>query len=311
MLTALTVLVVIELASTGSGTPAGQQAGTQPAAAVVGTEVTIVNEQSPLTVVTSVPTTVTVNQPGPITTVDQVEPSTTGSGLTATNPNGSFGADLAAGALPPGGAFTVRGNGTWHVVPGTSPVVGTGSKHYTYIVEVEDGIEPPATDAEFATAVDATLADARSWTGGGNITLQRIDTGEPSFRISLTSQMTVRGPDKCGWTIPLEASCYNRVAGRVFINDARWVRGAVSYHGDLGLYRAYAINHEIGHALGYDHEPCPENGGLAPVMMQQSWSTADDDLAKLAPGGPVPPDGKVCIYNPFPYPRGGPAPGAG
>ena len=58
-------------------------------------------------------------------------------------------------------------------------------------------------------------------------------TGDPDFRISLTSQMTVRAPDQCGWDIPLEASCYNGWAGRVFINDARWIRGAMSYNGDL------------------------------------------------------------------------------
>jgi hypothetical protein len=34
-------------------------------------------------------------------------------------------------------------------------------------------------------------------------------------------------------------------------------------------------------------------------MMQQSWSTADDDLQRLNGGGPVPADGKVCRANPF------------
>jgi hypothetical protein len=34
-------------------------------------------------------------------------------------------------------------------------------------------------------------------------------------------------------------------------------------------------------------------------MMQQSWSTANDDVARLNGGGPVPADGKVCRANPF------------
>ena len=48
--------------------------------------------------------------------------------------------------------------------------------------------------------------------------------------------------------------------------------------GTSTAYRAYAVNHEVGHALGNRHQPCPANGQPAPVMMQQSWSTSDDDL---------------------------------
>jgi hypothetical protein len=135
------------------------------------------------------------------------------------------------------------------------------------------------------------------------VTLQRVDSGDPSFRISLTSQMTIRSPELCEWDIPLEASCFNRAAGRVLINDARWVRGAVAYGADIDSYRSYAVNHEVGHALGLSHLPCPVNGGPAPVMMQQSWSTADDDLTVLNPQL-IPADGKVCVANPYPFPDG-------
>ena len=74
--------------------------------------------------------------------------------------------------------------------------------------------------------------------------------------------MTVR--EGCGYDIPLEASCYNprytrRRSRAVFINEARWVRGAVPFQGDVGSYRQYLINHEVGHAIGYQrHEPCDE-----------------------------------------------------
>ena len=97
----------------------------------------------------------------------------------------------------------------------------------------------------------------------------RIDAStpdvKPDFRVSLTSPMTVR--EGCGYEIPLESSCYNPAYGpdaepRVFINEARWVRGAVPFQGDIGSYRQYLINHEVGHAIGYSsHEPCDENGG--------------------------------------------------
>lgn len=276
----------------------------------------------------SVATTVTVQTVGPTTTVVSTAAAATaaaGAGAaagggaagaapspasetvttlaTAPNPNGKFAAQIKAGALPPGGAFVPTGKGTWHMVKGTGKPVGKGPEKFTYSVEVEDGIQSGAADVEFAEAVDAALADPRSWIAGKQFTLQRVDSGTPSFQVSLTSQMTIRNPSLCGYGTPLEASCYNRTVGRVMINDARWTRGAVSFNGDLGLYRVYAINHEVGHALGFGHQICAENGGLAPVMMQQSFSTSNDDLHLLDPQA-VPANHKECRFNAFPYPRG-------
>ncbi len=208
---------------------------------------------------------------------------------------------ITSAALPVGPALVTAGAGTWHAVPGTTPVHGTGGEAYTYTIEVEDGLQSAEADQAFAAAVDATLADPRSWIGGGQVTLARVDSGDPSFRISLTSQMTIRSPDLCGWDVPLEASCFNRWDGRVLINDARWVRGAMAYDTDVNSYRSYAVNHEVGHALGFSHLPCPETGAPAPVMMQQSWSTADNDLNLLDPET-IPADGKVCVSNPYPFP---------
>lgn len=221
--------------------------------------------------------------------------------------DGHIAASIAAGALPAGEPFTAAGAGTWHVVPGTSTTVGTGDRALTYTVEVEDGL-PAELDQQFAQKVDATLADPRSWIGGGQVSLTRIDNGDPDIRISLTSQLAIRAPANCGWDIPLEASCYNGWMDRVMINDARWTRGAMSFNGDLDAYRAYAINHEVGHALGNRHQPCPANGAPAPIMMQQSWSTSDDDLAILDPQT-IPADGNVCVANPYPFPDNTAVPG--
>ena len=50
----------------------------------------------------------------------------------------------------------------------------------------------------------------------------------------------------------------------------------------------------MGHAIGYQrHEPCEDNGGLAPVMMQQTFSTTNNDAARFDPDT-VKPDGKAC-----------------
>ena len=297
VLLALTVVVVLQLARPPvSSSTAGVQ--TSPAA------VSAAAGQTLTTVVNGVSTTVTV--PGPIatTTVKAPGPTTTvgpkSSGLTAADPNGDWAKKLTAGALPPGGAFASAGKGTWHIVKGTGKRVGTGPTLMTYTVEVEDGIT--TDDASFAQTVAMVLDDPRSWIGGGQFSFQRVDSGEPDFRVSLTAQRTIRDPEYCGYDIQLESSCYNRAAGRVLINDARWERGAVAFKGDLALYRVYAINHEVGHALDFKHQPCAIDGGLAPVMMQQSFSTANDDLVPLDPSIPL--DGKVCRANPYPYPLG-------
>jgi hypothetical protein len=75
-------------------------------------------------------------------------------------------------------------------------------------------------------------------------------------------------------------------------NDSRWVRGAATYVGDLHAYRIYMINHEDGHALGHQHAHQCLPGGLAPVMMQQTFG-----LKSAA-------NGQNCGANPWPYPPG-------
>ena len=221
-----------------------------------------------------------------------------------------FDANLPTGILPDGGPFTEAGAKTWRIVPGAAPQVGEGSaKVFTYTVEIEDGIDTTTFggDDGFARMVSETLANPKSWTHNPQFGFTRIDgtsPGEPDFRISLSTPMTVR--EGCGYDIPLEASCYNPVytdgQPRVFINEARWVRGAVPFQGDVGSYRQYLINHEVGHAIGYQrHEQCPVNGELAPIMMQQTFSTNNNDAARFDPDT-VQPDGKACRFNPWPYP---------
>lgn len=220
-----------------------------------------------------------------------------------------FDANLPAGTLPDGGPFTEAGDKTWRVVPGTTPQVGQGTvKVFRYTVEIENGLDPTmyGGDNAFAQMVDQTLTNPKGWTYNPQFAFVRIDSGKPDFRISLVSPTTVRGG--CGYEFRLETSCYNPSFGgmdrqsRVFINEARWVRGAVPFEGDVGSYRQYVINHEVGHAIGYlRHEPCDQQGGLAPVMMQQTFSTSNDDAAKFDPDF-VKADGKTCRFNPWPYP---------
>ncbi|KJK45886.1 hypothetical protein UK23_24665 [Lentzea aerocolonigenes] len=201
--------------------------------------------------------------------------------------------------LPDGQDFPAAGAGTFHVVPGSGPVAGTGGPLRTYAVEIEDGIT--VDEQAFASFVDATLADPRGWTARGGVSVQRVQ-GPASMRVRLTSQQTARSV--CGYEIPVDVSC--RDGNLVFLSAARWFRGAVAYLPDLTSYRQYMVNHETGHAFGQGHRPCPAAGGPAPVMMQQTFSVSNDEIVHITAGAPqgvvIPQDGKVCAPNPWPYP---------
>jgi hypothetical protein len=208
---------------------------------------------------------------------------------------------LKAFALPPGPAYTERGLGTFRVLPGHTKVVGHG-RLFRFDIEVENGITGVDL-AEYQRLVVSTLDDPRSWSGHG-VALQRVDSGFVDFHVTLTSAMTTR--KFCGYTIPVETSCYapaGSVSGldvnRVVFNVARWVRGATAYIGDLQQYRIYMINHEDGHALGHEHAHQCLADGLAPTMMQQTFGLRSAST------------GKMCGANPWPYPPGAKdAPGA-
>ena len=207
---------------------------------------------------------------------------------------------LPADALPSGAAYTKTGNGTFRIIPGHSPVIGTGTVH-RYSIEVENGITG-IDIAQFASMVQSVLSDRRSWAGHAGVALERVDSGPIDFHVTLTSAMTVRAI--CGYDIPIETSCFSpagsaQSVNRVVLNDARWVRGDPAYVGDLNAYRIYMINHEDGHALGHQHaHECLPNG-LAPVMMQQTIGLKSAVTSQL------------CSANPWPYPTGvAGAPGA-
>jgi hypothetical protein len=216
--------------------------------------------------------------------------------------------------LPPGPAYPQAGGGEWTVMPGRTARVGTGGRLYTYTIEVEKGIDltPYGGPDSFGRLVDSTLADPRGWPATGQVSVQRVDgNADPDIRISLSTPETVHRPDYCGYSIKYESSCWRRSEKRVMINLARWVRGALAFGGDIGSYREYAINHEIGHAFGNGHEGCPQDGGLAPVMMQQTFGTANNYVAQLndqaGNSDPVNADGKTCRFNQWPNPQARPA----
>jgi hypothetical protein len=270
----------------------------------------------PVLVVLSVLVLVNTTKPDPVTDSNA---GSTGAAQNAlpTVPEGGvtpINTGTGTAVLPPGGAYPQAGAGTWRVLPGSGPIVGkAGGKVYHFQIRVEDGIDPSyyQGDDAFVSDVDSTLADPRSWIAAGTIDLQRVDATypDPDFTIDLTTPNTDHRPDLCGFQIQYEGSCWVLHSHQVIINIARWVRGALAFDGDLGLYRQYAINHEVGHAFGNHHVGCATNGGLAPVMMEQSFGVSDDyvyDVNDPEPSnrGAVKRDGKVCQVNAWPYPQG-------
>ena len=157
-----------------------------------------------------------------------------------------------------------HGSGELRVAPGGSRPSTSGPPR-TYAVEVERGIGVPPR--RFAAAVERTLADRRGWEARGLRAFRRVDEGPASLRVTLASPATT---DRlCAPLVTRGTySCFQR--GRAVLNVRRWLEGARGYRGRLREYRAYMINHEVGHGLGLGHAACPRRGARAPLMLQQT-----------------------------------------
>ncbi|MEU8625817.1 DUF3152 domain-containing protein [Streptomyces sp. NPDC048669] len=184
----------------------------------------------------------------------------------------------------------LMGSGKFEVVPGTAKAPGKGHR-YRYRIDVEKGLG--LDSALFAEAVQKTLNDERSWAHDGEMTFERISTGDPDFVITLASPGTTGvWCEKSGLdTTQDNVSCDSAATERVMINAYRWAQGSSTFGPDkLYSYRQMLINHEVGHRLGHNHVSCGTPGKLAPVMQQQTKSLNINGIK--------------CLANAWVYPTG-------
>jgi hypothetical protein len=154
--------------------------------------------------------------------------------------------------------------------PVDGSMAGTGGPLLRYRVGVQDGLGVPLD--EFVAEVESILSDPRSWTGGGDLRLQRV-SGADGYDFTIYLASPERSEAMCredGLQTQGYTSCRLH-DGRVVINSDRWLTAIPDYGAPLAEYRAYAINHEVGHQLGHGHVLCPGPGAPAPVMQQQTY----------------------------------------
>ena len=220
-------------------------------------------------------------------TEPNVGPTVTTAGAATTKPSAA-GAATAAGQAPADTANTaatraVQGStSAFTFVAGYGPVLGTSGTLRRFKVSVEKTIGQ-GNGGEFADEIDRTLGDDRGWPAGRQFRLQRVPAWAASeFTVYLAAPKTTqRMCNAAGLRTDGFTSC--RLPGQVIINDARWQDAVPDYDAPLETYRAYALNHEVGHQLGYGHEGCPGRGKPAPVMMQQTYGL------------------KGCVANAWPF----------
>ena len=153
------------------------------------------------------------------------------------------------------------------VVGGSRPAPAEG-KVWRVQIAVEKGL--PVDRRVFAEAVLATLNDPRGWNGADGSTFAWTDSDDYDARVVLASPGTT--DQLC---LPLdtigELSC--GIEETAVLNFKRWATGSKAWE-NIGAYRKYLVNHEVGHVIGYHHDLCAGEGEHATIMVQQTTTTS-------------------------------------
>jgi hypothetical protein len=215
-----------------------------------------------------------------------VDPSTAAGPSAATVPSASPGPSPSVATqsvialdIP----FPHSGPQTFQFATTTGPVLGTSGPIRRFRLALESNIDVVSM-TDFTAKVDESLGDPRSWIASGKYRLQQVPRSSSyEFTVYLVTSNTTR--HMCA-PLPTNGFTSCRQGSHVVLNLDRYMTSVAGYRSagvPLDTYRTYMINHEIGHALGHDHERCPAKGALAPVMQQQTLGLHG------------------CIANPWPY----------
>lgn len=134
-----------------------------------------------------------------------------------------------------------------------------------YVVKVESTVDIDADEA--AREIQAVFDDPRGWAGYGRTSFRAV-TAETEDTLAIYLAAPDSAQTLCA-PLDIERKWNCRNGNDVVLNTDRWLYMTPTYH-DLAMYRAYLVNHEVGHFLGQGHVACPAEGRAAPVMMQQS-----------------------------------------
>jgi hypothetical protein len=156
-------------------------------------------------------------------------------------------------------------SGKLAVVPGRVAPAGPG-RPLTYRVEIEQGL--PLDGADVAAQVHKVLTDPRGWQPIEGVAFGRTD-GPAAFQLIVASPALT---DRLCYPLDTIGQLSCRNGDKVILNARRWATAVPWYAGRMADYRAYLVNHEVGHRLGHGHKSCPAPGAPAPVMLQQSKS---------------------------------------
>ena len=164
-----------------------------------------------------------------------------------------------------------NGAGKFTVFAVPRPDSTGGGRVVSYTVEVEHGLR--ADGKALAAAVQVVLQAPHGWQRVDTVRFVHLDQAQvkagkkPDVVVTFASPGTV---DKL--CVPLSTQGRTSCAStpRAVLNYWRWVNGVEFYGTNLGAYRQYMVNHEVGHLLGHLHEKCPAKGTPAPIMSQQT-----------------------------------------
>ena len=173
-------------------------------------------------------------------------------------------------------------NPGFEFIPVDGPALFTGetieqdATLHTFQVAVEIGAGGPSVADALAT-IEAVLAHPAGWTATGKHAFRHVGAEVPALSILIATPQTV---DRLCAPLDTEGYFSCRNGQRAVLNVERWKAGVPHWTASLEEYRAYLINHEVGHYLGMGHVGCPNAGEPAPVMQQQSI-----DLMACQPNG--------------------------